>query len=433
MDHSECIIWKRSLYSQEHSVKYIRAFLLEYLTMTFLLWIFLTLLVFFIVVFIHEMGHFLISRMSWVKVQEFGIGIPPRLRRLFRDKRGTEWTLNWLPLWGFVRLKWEDISAPESRDRDALPQARWWKQVAILLAGVFMNFLLSSLLFASLFFFGTEPLTLHIREMMPNALLSHVGNGTHLIPIFDTLEQAENAGVIKRYPGIILDPLPGSIALESGIHSGDIALTVDDIEMLKAGDFSRIVSTYDRPHKIRLMRDGQEMVISVTPSRGKIGAYVAPNIVPVHYQYWMLSSLYHWGFEVLQQISFSFRTFGAIFHTSFSGTASRAEKQEATAGIGWPVAIGRVFVGLAGHGVDMRAIVIMTAMISLSLWVFNLLPFPALDGGRCLIVLVNQVIHVINPRFKISPKIEQLIHSIGFMLLIFASILITWKDIFFHN
>ena len=71
-----------------------------------------------------------------------------------------------------------------------------------------MNFLLSALLFATLFFHGTEPLTLHIREMMPDALLSHVGPGTQLIPIFDTLEGAEKAGVIKHLPGIILDPLP---------------------------------------------------------------------------------------------------------------------------------------------------------------------------------------------------------------------------------
>jgi regulator of sigma E protease len=73
--------------------------------MTLFLGILLALLVFFIVVFIHEMGHFLVSRWSGVKVLEFGIGIPPRLKKIFRDKKGTEWTLNWLPIGGFVRLK----------------------------------------------------------------------------------------------------------------------------------------------------------------------------------------------------------------------------------------------------------------------------------------------------------------------------------------
>lgn len=83
------------------------------------------------------------ARWSGVKVHEFGLGIPPRLLRLFRDKHGTEWTLNWFPLGGFVRLKGENFLDPESRAKDALSQAPWWKQVAILLAGVTMNFLLA--------------------------------------------------------------------------------------------------------------------------------------------------------------------------------------------------------------------------------------------------------------------------------------------------
>ncbi len=88
----------------------------------------------------------------------------------------------------------------------------WWKQVAILLAGVTMNFILAGCLFGLLFYRGTEPLTVHIRELAPNSLLSHVGTGTKLIPIFDTLKEAETSGVITRAPGIVLDPLPGSIA-----------------------------------------------------------------------------------------------------------------------------------------------------------------------------------------------------------------------------
>jgi regulator of sigma E protease len=73
--------------------------------MTLFLGIILALFVFFVVVFLHEMGHFLVARWSGVKVLEFGIGIPPRLKKIFRDKKGTEWTLNWLPIGGFVRLK----------------------------------------------------------------------------------------------------------------------------------------------------------------------------------------------------------------------------------------------------------------------------------------------------------------------------------------
>lgn len=120
--------------------------------MTIFIGIILALCVFFLVVFLHELGHFLVARWSGVKVHEFGIGIPPKLIRIFRDKKGTDWTLNWIPLGGFVRLKGEHFSDPESREKDAFPRATWWQQVAILLAGVTMNFLLAGLLFGVLFF-----------------------------------------------------------------------------------------------------------------------------------------------------------------------------------------------------------------------------------------------------------------------------------------
>jgi regulator of sigma E protease len=401
--------------------------------MTVFIGILLALFVFFVVVFLHELGHFVVARWSGVKVHEFGLGIPPRLLRLFRDKRWTEWTLNWFPLGGFVRLKWENFDDPESREKDALPQVPWWKQVAILLAGVIMNFLLAACLFATLFYQGTEPLTVHIRELAPNSLLSHVGNWTQLIPIFDTLEAAQKSGIVTRVPGVVLDPLPSSIAEKSGILPGDILLSINNVPLGNPSDIPTLLDQMTWPLKFEILRWSDFITLSISPLSGKIGAYIAPNILLQQYKYGFFSSLLYGAEEVYHQIGFSFRTFGAIIRTSFSDTASREQKQEATAGIGGPVAIGRVFVGLADYGVELRSVIVLTAMISLSLGVFNLLPFPALDGGRCLLVIVNQAIHVINPKFKISPRIEQMIHSLGFIILILASILVTWKDIFFHQ
>lgn len=399
--------------------------------MTIFIGIILALCVFFLVVFLHELGHFLVARWSGVRVHEFGIGIPPKLIRIFRDKKGTDWTLNWIPLGGFVRLKGEHFADPESRERDAFPRATWWQQVAILLAGVTMNFLLAGFLFGVLFFQWTEPLTVHIRELAPNALLSRVGQGTGLIPIFDTLEQAETVGVLSRAPWVALDPLPNSLAAGAGIKRGDILLSINGRALSAPEDIGQILAESRWPIALDILRWAEKIQISLTPKDGKIGAYIAPNITLSRYQYGVFDSLWHGMIEVYRQIGFSLRTFGAIISTSFSSDSSREQKEEAVAGVGGPVAIGRVFVGLADYGVQIRSIIILTAMISLSLWVFNLLPFPALDGGRCLIVIVNQAIHVVNPRFKISPQIEQIIHSLGFMLLILASILITWKDIFF--
>jgi regulator of sigma E protease len=398
--------------------------------MSLFIGIILALIVFFIVVFLHELWHFLVARWSGVRVHEFGLGIPPRLWRLFRDKQGTEWTLNWFPIWWFVRLKGENYDDPESHDRDALSEASWWKQVAILLAGVTMNFLLAGSLFAVLFYQGTEPLTIHIRELAPNALLSHVGPGTQLIPIFPTLADAEKSGVITRAPGVVLDPLPWSLAAQSGIIRWDVLLSINGTPIQTPQELQNILAQNRWTLEMTIQRWTETRSLTLTPNLGKIGAYIAPNISLVRYTYSPLSAVYHGMREVYYQIGFSFRTFGAIIKTSFSQTASHEQKQEATAGIGGPVAIGRIFVGLADYGVELRSVIVLTAMISLSLGVFNLLPLPALDGGRVFVILVNQIIHMIAPRFKISPRTEQIIHSLGFMILILASILITWKDIF---
>lgn len=397
--------------------------------MTIFLWLLLTLLVFFIVVFLHELGHFSTARWSGVKVLEFGIWIPPKLKKIFTDRFGTDWTLNWLPLGGFVRLKGENYADPDSADHDAFSKAKWWKQVIILLAWVIMNFILAGWIFSYLFYAWTEPLVIHIREFQPHSLLSHVWSGTKMIPIFDTLEQAIDAWSIVQNPGIIVNPLAGSPAIKAWLVSWDIILTVDTIPISEPVDLSKALES-GKNLEIDVLRWAEKIRMTVEPISNKIWAYIQPNIVPNFYKLSPWESLLAWFQEVGDQVGFSLRTFGTIISTSFSKTSTEEQKKEATAGIWWPVAIGKVFVWLAENGIDIHSILILTALISLSLWVFNLLPFPALDGGRCLIVLVNQAIHIINPRYKISPRIEQAIHSLGFLILIVLSVLVTWKDIF---
>ena len=108
--------------------------------------------------------------------------------------------------------------------------------------------------------------------------------------------------------------------------------------------------------------------MTLTPLAGKIGVFVTPNIRTIEYKYDFLpEALYRGMLEVYHQIGFSFRTFGTIIVTSFSHTATQAEKKEATDGIGGPVAIGKIFVNLVGQGVEIRGTLILIAMISLSL------------------------------------------------------------------
>jgi hypothetical protein len=107
--------------------------------------------------------------------------------------------------------------------------------------------------------------------------------------------------------------------------------------------------------------------VSLSPLNGKVGVFVTPHIRLIEYRYSLPKALLYGIKEVYTQITFSFRTFGAILVTSFSQTATQEEKKEVKNGIGGPVAIGKVFVGMAENGIDVRAVLVMIAMISLSL------------------------------------------------------------------
>lgn len=128
--------------------------------MTILLGILLTFLVFFIVVMIHEWGHFITARMVGMKVLEFGFGIPPKIKKIFTDKKGTEFTLNALPFGGFVRIDGEDFSKPSAFQDGAFMSKSLPKRLLVLVAGVVMNLVLAWVIFVGLFAFGVKPLTI---------------------------------------------------------------------------------------------------------------------------------------------------------------------------------------------------------------------------------------------------------------------------------
>lgn len=132
----------------------------------------------------------------------------------------------------------------------------------------------------------------------------------------------------------MLDPLPDSVASRSGIQRGDILLSLNGEIISDPSEIQKRLEKISGPLQLHLLRGDSEIDISLTPLEGRIGVYLAPNVSLKRYQYGVFSSLEHGMREVYNQIGFSFRTFGAILRTSFSDTATREEKQEATAGIG---------------------------------------------------------------------------------------------------
>lgn len=140
-----------------------------------MLGIILGILLFMFLVLIHELGHFIAAKKTGVQVLEFGMGIPPKIATLWTDKSGTAYTLNAIPLGGFVRLKGEDPSDPSTfRAKDSFIMASFWSKTVILLAGVTVNFVFAWFVLTMLFRRGTSPLMVIPDNAMTEKIASYL-------------------------------------------------------------------------------------------------------------------------------------------------------------------------------------------------------------------------------------------------------------------
>lgn len=198
-----------------------------------------------------------------------------------------------------------------------------------------MNFLLAGILFGVLFFQGTPPITVHIRELAPHSLLSRIGEGTRLIPIYDRLADAESAGIIQRQPGVsVSQVVVDSVAQSAGLLAGDVILMIDGAPIDDPATFSRLLSTSSESHTLHIDRDDHLHDISVVPVEGKIGIYAAPIMTLRMYQYPLAQAFLLGVREAYDQTLFSFRSLGAMVSTGFSPTATSTEKQEVIGSVG---------------------------------------------------------------------------------------------------
>lgn len=388
--------------------------------MTILFGIILALLIFSIIVFFHELGHFSMAKKFGVKVEEFGIGIPPKALQIGKDKSGTIYTLNWLPIWGFVKMKGEEMNDDGTDDRDSLASKNFLQQSAVILAGVVMNFLFAFVIFSTLFMVGVEPLGINSKFQ--------TSTETKLIPSFD---EAVRIGLVKT-DGILLSPLTGSIAWKSGILDGDILLSIDGDNVTKPEEMIAKVKQSKTALNFVLRGTGWIRTVSVIPKDGKIGSYVGYNVTDIRkdfrYKYGFLESIKQGGIETYNQSMMTLELLGSLVKKIVTPKVP-SDRTEAVNSLGGPIAIGGLFVNLLDAKVAVSVIVLIAALISINLGVFNLLPFPALDGGRFAFLIIHRIVGLFSQKKALHGKIEQYIHIAGFSLLILLSIFVAFKDI----
>jgi regulator of sigma E protease len=405
-----------------------------------IIWIVVSLLLFTIIVLIHELWHFGTSRLFDVKVEEFWLWIPPKAKKLFKDKKWTIYTLNWLPLWGFVRLKWESLENLKNKnDKDALINKPVWQQIIIILAWVFMNFLLAIIIFSVLFFIWVKPIWINTK-IETNLDLK-------LIP---TYEQAIDSWLLIKNPWIAIYPIEWSIAEIAWIKEWDILIEINWIKINNIEETIKIISENAEKEielKIQstnkwsqnntspptpLLRGEGSLIrlVKITPwNDWKIWSYLSENVKideNFEYKYTFIQAIKNWYKETYNESILTIKWIWLIVQKIFNPKTPE-ERDEAISNVSWP--IGLVDFISSSLSAWLIYFMIIWAIISINLWVFNLLPIPALDGWRFIFILINLIFSKIFGKKAINEKLEWFIHIIFFLFLIALSLIIAYNDI----
>jgi regulator of sigma E protease len=338
-----------------------------------------------LLVLVHELGHFLTAVWLGIKVEEFGLGYPPRALTLF-ERKGVKYTLNWLPIGGFVRFGGEGETL---YGVGSLAEASPWKKMLVLFAGPLMNLVLAWLIFGLIFTARGVP--------APGAAIGTVQAGT---------------------PAAAAGFQPGDIILE--MNGQAIGRNYRQI-----GRFAR--GTAGVPLPVVVQRGGQPVDLTVTPGpwtdekTGKhyevgFGFGYGPN--PKIEQVGLLASL-GVGFSYTWQVLGDFISGIGQMIGSLFGLAP-APPGGVTGVVGIARGTGEVIQQSGWIGFWQ-----WTALISLNLFLINLLPIPALDGSHIMFSLIE----LARRGKKIPPEKEAMVHAVGFMMLMGLMVIITVSDV----
>jgi len=358
----------------------------------------------------HEFGHYILAKRNKVDVEEFGIGFPPRAKKL-KTRDGTVFTLNWLPLGGFVKLKGE-------HDADTEPgsygSASTWAKVKIMMAGVGMNLLAAFVLFTIVAAWG-----------MPKLL----DNQFTVASDTKTVSEVKNKGQIKV--DYVVDDSPAAAA---GIKVDDEIIAVAGVNIDKPDQLSEVTSANAGKSVEVVVSNGQTQVSKTVTLRSEspylgVSPYSNEEGFEVRRSTWSapvvaLGVMRDFTVATLKGLATAFKGLGSIAAGTVTGNSqARQEGQtEASSQVSGPVGIFTVMYHISQDGLGL--ILFITAIISLTLAIMNALPIPALDGGRLFVTLLFRAI-----KKPLTPGLEERIHGTGFAVLMILFVVITIVDV----
>lgn len=348
-------------------------------------------LLFASLVVVHELGHFIAARRAGVEVLEFGIGFPPRLWKR-KAKSGTLYTLNLIPLGGFVKLKGEDS---DSREPGSFGATSYKKKVVIILAGVVMNVVAAFVLVLILCFKG-----------LPNMI--------------DNQFSVRSDEKAKTSQVLVVEVLKDSPAAALGLTKGSVVTSVNDQTITDASVLVDYLK--DRPEqdvRVGYLQKGtaKEALVKLARSdegKGQLGVVPFTNT----------TVRYGWSAPIVAAGVTSQLVWLTIVGLAqlVVGLITQGSSAPAAAGVAGPISIFALLQGASSFGLSYLLLLIIS--ISVSLAVINSLPIPALDGGRLALISAYKAL-----KKPLSGKVEATVHGIGFALLMLLVIIISIADV----
>lgn len=340
------------------------------------------LIVLSILVIVHEFGHFIMAKRAGVLVEEFGFGLPPRL---FGKKFGeTLFSVNALPFGGFVKLYGEMDDSNVTNPKRAFLNKSKRIRIGVIVAGVIMNFLLAIFAFAIVYSFSGIP---------------------------------RDTKTLK-----VVDVSAGSPAQVAGLIVGDVISKVGKEEVITVSDFiSKVGEQKGKNVSFEVVRNGETIKKQIKPrenppvDEGPLGVtittteiYFPPVLLrPFYGIYYGFKEALFWGQAILVGL-------GSLFTNLFNGQVPQD--------VSGPVGIFAVTTQAAQGGI--LVLINFIGILSVNLAILNILPFPALDGGRLFFIAIEGLLGR-----KVLPKIEAIVHSIGMIILLLLIVAITVHDV----
>jgi len=341
-------------------------------------------LAFGVLVFIHELGHFVVARLSGIEVEEFGFGFPPKMVKLFRWK-GTDFTLNWIPFGGFCRMKGENAGDLQP---GSFAAAKPWRRLVTLLGGPIMNLLLGFILVIILFM---------------------------------------KAGASDTTRVEVIDVAAGSPAATANFQVGDIIAKINEENVTGMDSLSKLVQkNLDKPTEVTLQRGDQILIVELVPrssppeGQGAMGVTINNPTIPVTFFQAVPQAALSTLDQGVQLIMLPVKLISGQIEPSSTRMVSvvglydmyrQVKTEDAAASTTYPQAKNLYVLSYL-------------ATLSIALGYTNLLPIPAIDGGRILFLLPDLLF-----KKKIRPELENNINLIGFSLLILLMVVLVINDV----